>query len=115
MQNRARAKKQQALENGVIERVVKPGDQGQGSQVRISERVKHQRRAEPNQDDADVLDAMVGQQALQIVFHQRIEDAYQRRDDTGREHHSSRPQRRDIEEIEQHAREPVDPRLDHDA
>ena len=115
VQHGAGAQEQQALENGVVQRVVKPGDQRDGGQVGVAQRAKHQRRAEPDQDDSDVLDAVVRKQALEVMFHQRIEHAQQRREHSGHQHQHARPCRRRVEEIEEHQRHAVDAGLDHDA
>ena len=40
---------------------------------------KHQRCAKSHQDDPDVLNAVISEQALEVVLHQRIENAQHRR------------------------------------
>ena len=41
--------------------------------------LKREREAEADEDDADVLDRVIGEQPLQIVLHQRVEHAHARR------------------------------------
>ena len=36
---------------------------------------EHQRRAQAHENDADVFDAVIGQQPLKVVFHQGVEHA----------------------------------------
>ena len=91
LQNGAGAQKQQALEDGVVQRVVEARDQRDGRQRGMAERAEHQRRAEADQDDADVLDAVIRQQALEVVLHQRVEHAQQRREHARRQHQHARP------------------------
>ena len=76
---------------------------------------EHQRGAEAHHDDADVFDAVIGQQPLEVVLLQRVEHAHQRRDHAHGENHGPGPQRRRPEEVEEYARHPVDAALDHDA
>ena len=80
----------------------------------MSERPEQQRRAEAHQNDADVLDAVVGQQPLEVVLHQRIEDAQQPGNHTDHQHHHAGPHRNGSIEIEEHTRHPVDSGLDED-
>ena len=72
------AEEQERLEHGVIDRVVQPGGQGQRGEHRVAGVQEHQRRANAHQDDPDILDAVIGEQALEVVLHERIEHAQDR-------------------------------------
>ena len=49
-----------------------------------------QREAEPDENDADVFHAVIGEQAFQIVLAQRERDAEHRADHAQRRHHRTR-------------------------
>ena len=80
VQHRTRAQEEQALETGVVDRVVQPADEAQRGQRHQPVAVEDQPSADAHQDDADVLHRVIGQQPLEVVLHQRIEHAQQRRD-----------------------------------
>ena len=67
-------------------------------------------RAAPN--DADVFDAVVGQQSFEVVFHQRVKHAEHGRDGANRHHGHAPPERRGAKEVEQHPGQTVDAGLD---
>ena len=113
--NGAGAQEQERLEDRVVQCVIQPRNQRHSRHRRMPQRPENHRRAKPNQDDPDVLDAVVRQQALQIVLHQRIQHAQQRRQHARSQDQDSRPRRRRVEEIEEYQRHPVDAGLDHDA
>ena len=52
--------------------------QRQGNDRARTESAREDRPAEPHQDDADVLHAVVRKQTLQVMLHQRIEHAQHR-------------------------------------
>ena len=76
-QHRARAEEQQALEEGMVEGVQQAGRQGQRGNRGHAERAERQREPKPNENDADVLDRVVGEQSLEVVLHQSVENAEQ--------------------------------------
>ncbi len=59
----------------MVQRVIEAGDQRQCGQARVSQRPEHQRRAEAHENDADVLNAVIGQESLQVVLHKRVQDS----------------------------------------
>ena len=67
-----------------------------------------------DEDDADVLDAVVGEQALEVVLHQRVEDPQQHRDRAYRQHEAAPREWRHAQAGHAHAEDPVDPGLDQD-
>ena len=76
---------------------------------------KHQGRAQAHENDADVFDAVIGEQPLEVVFHQRVEHAEHGGNRADGEHGHAPPVRRRAEEIEEHARHAVDAGLDEHA
>ena len=58
-------------------------------------RLEREREPKPDEDDADILHRVIGEQALEIVLHQRIEHAHDAGDAGEREHdHAPPPGRR---------------------
>ena len=69
--------------------------------------------AEPDQDDADVLDAVVGEEALQVVLSERQDHAEHAGDDTEQEQRETQPFRKRRQQG-QDPNEPIDPHLQDD-
>ncbi len=80
MDDRARAEEQQRLEQRVIPHVEQRAGESEHDQVLAVERATQQRDAEPERDDADVLDGVIREQALEIVLRDREPDAEHRGD-----------------------------------
>ena len=59
----------------MVDGVVESRDEGDRSQPGVAQGDKHHRGAEPDENDSDILDAVIGQQAFEIVLHQRVEHA----------------------------------------
>ena len=87
------AEEQQRLEHRVVEDVQQRGGEGDRRPGRVALGGEEDRRAEAERDDADVLDRVEGEQALEVVLHERVEHAAQRRQQPQPEHHEARPQR----------------------
>ena len=115
LQHAARAQKQQAFEDPMIERVKEPGDQRQRGELRVAKGAEEQRRSEPHENDADVLDAVIREQALQIVFHQCVQHAQQRGDHAADRHQHPGPDGQVAVKVEEDAGHSVDAGLDHDS
>ncbi len=64
----AGAEKEQGLEEGVVPDVQQGAAQAEDDPVRPAQRSPEQGQAEAHDDDADVLDTVVGQEALQVVL-----------------------------------------------
>jgi hypothetical protein len=71
VQHGARAQKEQGLEEPVIPDMEQPAGQGQDSPLRAPLVHGDHGEAQADEDDADVLHAVVGQQTLQVVLAQR--------------------------------------------
>lgn len=75
--NCAGPEKQQALENRMVQAV----EQGRGERERCPDRGmvgrKHQRRPQAEINNANVFDAVIGEQALQIMLPDRVQDTQQ--------------------------------------
>ena len=93
----------------------KRGGQRQRGGGRQSVGGERQRQAEADEDDADVLDRVVGEQALQVVLHQRVEHAEHRGDAAQHQHDHAGPPGRHAEQVEHDADEAVDGDLGHHA
>ncbi len=113
--DRAGAEEQQALEQRVIEDVKERGGESERRGERHAVRLERQREPEPDEDDADILDRVIGEQPLEIVLHQRVENAHHRGDAAERKHENAPPPRRRAGEVEHDAHETVDRDLGHHA
>ncbi len=72
----AGGEKQQALEDRVIEHVQQPGGKTDDTRAAVMPVAKPKHTgADAEQDDPDVLDAVIGEQPLQIVLRQREQHA----------------------------------------
>ena len=74
------AEEQQALEDRMIEHVKQRGRQRERRRQLHVVGAERQRQPKADKDDADVLDGGIGQQTLQVVLHQRGENADHRGD-----------------------------------
>ena len=90
-QHRARSQEEQALEHGVVEDVEQRRRQRQRRQRVDAVGAEGERQAQADDDDADVLDRVIGEQALQIVLHHRVEHTQQRGDAAEQQHHHAPP------------------------
>ncbi len=61
MQHRPSSQEQKTLEDGVIQRVKERGDQCYTRELRMPRNAEHQRGAEADEDDPDILNTVVGQ------------------------------------------------------
>jgi hypothetical protein len=61
----------------MIDRVIEPGEKSQRSKFCEPVGLKDHAGPDAQQDDADVLHAVVREQAFEIMFHQRIHHAQQ--------------------------------------
>ena len=78
-QYRAGAEEQQTLEEAVIEDVEQRRRHGERSGGRHPVRLEGERKAQPDEHDADVLDRAVGEQLLEVALQHGIEQAHHRR------------------------------------
>ena len=115
VQHRPRAQEQQPLEARVVDRVIQAADDAQGGERRQPVALEHQARPDPDEDDADVLDRVKGEQPLEIVLHEGVEHPEQRRDGAQAEHEAAPPRGPAREQVDRDAEQAVDAHLDHDA
>ena len=85
-QHGAGAEEQQALEEAVVEDMEQRRGQRQRRGGRHAVRRERERQAEADEDDADILDGVVGEQPLEVVLHQRAEHAEHAGDAGERDH-----------------------------
>ena len=64
MENRPRPQEQEALEDGVIQSVKHRPNQRYCRQLRMSHHAENQGGAKAHENDANILDAVVGQQSF---------------------------------------------------
>ena len=105
---------EQALEDRVVDRVEDRGGQGEGREFRRTVGVEEQGGADADQDDADVLDAVEREQALDVVLHQGVKHAHDRGYGSHRQDQEAQPVGRAADDIDDDPNEPVDAGLDHD-
>ena len=74
--------------------MIETADQPECHQRRLAQRKPADARAKAEQDNADILQRVVSQQPLDIVFHQRIQPADKRRQQTKCQQQYAPPQRR---------------------
>ena len=79
----------------------------------MSNDLKRQREPKSNEDDADVLDGVVGEQALEVVLHQRVEHAEQGGARPDRQNRNAPPPVRRSRQFEHDPDEAVDGDLRH--
>jgi len=91
VEHRAGTEEEQALEHRVIEDVQEAGGERERGGGCHAVRLEGERKAHPDENDADVLDRVIGKQPLEVVLHQRIEHAHHRGDAGEREHHHAPP------------------------
>ena len=77
MQDRARAQKQQPLEQGMIDGVVERGDKGHHPDHPVATGQEQLRQSQADENNADIFHGMISQQPLEIMLHQRIEHAHE--------------------------------------
>ncbi len=68
MDDRAGTQEQQGLEQRVVPDVQQGAAQAEDDPIRAVQRAADQRQAQAHDDDADVLDAVIGQESLQVVL-----------------------------------------------
>ncbi len=113
VKDRAGAHEKEALEHGMVQGVIESGNQRQRRQKGHIERGKNHRKADADQDNADIFHGMVGKQPLQIMLHQRIEDPHDSRHQAEHEHQSAPPPREMADQVERNADDAVNSRLEH--
>src|SRR6184192_4406350 len=114
-QHGAGPEEQQALEDAVIEDVEQRrghGDRRGGPHVM---RREGEGETKPDEDDADILHSVVGEQALEVVLHQRAEYPEHAGDAGKWDDDDTPPPGRYAAEVEDNTDEAVDRDLGHDA
>ena len=112
---RAGAEEQERLEDGVVDRVQQRRGERHARPAGLTLLAQDQRGAEAEQDDADVLDRVQREQALQLMLEEGVDDSAEGRDRAQRDHRHAEPERRPVEPLEEHAHEAVQRDLDHHA
>src|ERR1035437_11083984 len=114
-QHGAGTEEQQALEDTVIEDVEQSRGHGERGCRRHRVRLEGERKAEPDEHDADILDRAVGKEPLQVALEYSREQADYRGRASKYQHRYAPPPLRRAEKIEDDTDEAVDRDLGHDA
>src|SRR5260370_35007499 len=104
MKYRPGPKEQKALEDRMIQSVKHRSDQGYSGEQRMPRHAEDQSSTQPHENDANVLDAVVGQEPFEIVLHQGVQDAEKGGDNSHDEHCQARPGWHASQVIEENAR-----------
>ena len=92
--HRARAEEQRGFKQAVVHQVIEPAGKAQRHQQRALQRDAAHPCPQAEQDNADVLQGVVRQQALDVVLHQGIESADKGGDHAHHQQQHPEPQRR---------------------
>ena len=92
--HRSGTEEQRGFEQAVVNQVIHAADKAQHHQRAVAGRHAGDEGAQPQQDNADILQGVIGQQALNVMLHQRIQSADKGGDHPQRQQHHAPPQRR---------------------
>jgi hypothetical protein len=115
MQHRARREEQQALEKGVVERVIQDRGQRDRREQRLAVRLEEDDEADAGDDDPDVLDRRIREEALHVGLHRGEDHAEERGEKSQRQRDHAPPPELAAEQVERDAQQPVDRHLQHRA
>ena len=94
----AGAEEQEGLEQGVVPDVQQAAAQAQDDPIRAAQRTTDHGQADAHDDDADVLDAVIGEQPLQVVLADGKRDPEDARDHAQRQENHAPGERRITEQ-----------------
>src|SRR5690242_21691184 len=77
-QDSASPEKQKALEDGMVEYVKQAGGERERGCAIHPVRLEGKRKSEPDENDADVFDRVIGEQPLEVVLHKRVKHTHDR-------------------------------------
>ena len=109
---RSGAQEKERLEEAVIPDVEEAARQAEDQPIAPMGRAAEHREAEAHHDDADVFDAVVGQEPLKVVLGYREDDSEKAADHAQAEHRAA-PGRRRLGQQEDEAHEGIDAHLQH--
>ena len=92
--HRPGAEEQRSFEQAMVDQVIHAADEAQHHQRAVAGGHAGDEGAQPEQDDADILQGVIGQQALNVMLHQRIQPADEGGDHPQHQQHHAPPQRR---------------------
>src|SRR6516225_1013190 len=114
MDDRAGAEEQKTLEKGMIPDVEKSSGHTENHPVVASHSSAEKSQANPQDDDADVLNAMVGEQAFQVVLANGKGDTQDARQNPQCQQGHAPPKRR-MRNQRSNAKDAVNPHLDNNS
>ena len=94
--DRPRAEEQRGFKQAMVKQMVQTTDQAQRHHHRLLQRQTGDANAQTQQDNADVFQSVVRQQALNVVLHQRVQSADKRGDHPQHQQGNAPPQRLSI-------------------
>ena len=115
MQHRTGGQEEQTLEAGVVKTVVQHGGHRQRRKVRQHEGLEGQRETQTDENDPDVFNRRIGQQALHVALDGGVNDAENRRDETDHQQQHAPPPEIVVEQVERDADDAVDGGFQHHA
>ena len=89
--HRARAEEQEIFEQRMVEHMQQRRGEGERRGPAEAKGLEAEGETKADEDDADILDRVIGEQALQIVLHQRVEHAHDAGDAGERQHQHAPP------------------------
>ncbi|VTR64888.1 hypothetical protein DESC_270035 [Desulfosarcina cetonica] len=98
MQDHARAHEKKGLEDGVIEHVQEGAGKAEDGHDGVLGLHADHADAHADQDDADVLHAVIGQEAFQVVLAQGIDHAEHAGENTENQHHATHGRRMQVQD-----------------
>ncbi len=99
----------------MVQHVIETGGHADRGERRMTTRERHHPGTHTEQDDADVFDAVIGEEALEVVLHQRIEHAENGRQSADQKDEDAPRQSRQTQTKGAEPNDAVDPSLDQDA
>ena len=115
VQHRAGREEQQALEEGVVQRVIQHRGQRDCREQRLVVGLEEDGETDAGDDDADVLDGRVGKQPLHVGLHGREDHTEERSDKAEHQRDGAPPPELPVQQVEGHAQKPIDRGLQHHA
>ncbi len=109
------AQQQQGFKQAVVDQVIEAAHQSQRNQRRLAEGYPSQACAEAQQNNADIFQSVVRQQALNVVLHQGVEAADKRGHRPQQQQAEAPPQRHGLPGQQRQDKEAKQPDLHHHA
>ena len=100
VQHRAGGEEQEALEEGVVDAVIQRRGERERGERAHAVGLEGDGEADADQDEADVLDRRIGEQALHVALHRGKDHAVERGREAEREDHHAPPPHLHVQQVE---------------